>query len=1510
MARVWKAVWPWLRRGLKGVGALLVLVVVIAIGFLIFLHTDPGRRWVKRQVEDALSNEVRGRVTIDRLSGSVFGNLTLHGVAIDDESGERVIEVDRMALDYSVLSLLDKRVHVNHARLKGARVVAVQNADGTINLAKLLAKKKKKEEPEKPDSGGGSAWVVRVDELTIEDGSATFARPRTAQQNIDAIAVDVRGIGIRGGVITTELVSARATWREQRVTAELTGAVGLADGAVFGGVELSGRDGEHELGRIAVTDIQAATDLSQAAARITGNVSPRARQWIPGESARKWRGAVAFWGDVVRVSKGEPLELELDGFVADAALNMVATVVPETKQAWASIVVSGIDPSAALVDAPPGYANVRVLADVNGFKLDAMRGSFNVDADGSVKGVDLRGAQIAGDIAGGKVSFDGAVAAVEGNGAVDGVVDLLAKPPTIERMNVRGFVGELRRLMPEGKLRGSAWVRARVKGNADALEVTGVARLRRIRQGNAWVPAATARFRVTGSVEAPVVSATVTAGVVRVGKDRFEAVSLRARSKDKTGKRIAVTVSAGTRRSTNRVSGGGTVTLGEQTKVQLGWLRGRFRGLTWRSTGGSRIALAKDGNVSISGLRLASRAGSVRVDGTLRGGLKVIVKRLTLSELASALHLPRPHPVGVIELRARVRQAGKRFLGNASGTLNGFAMARTRPQVNGTFSGTMGWRKTTLVADVAGVRIGKVTIDASARTPYNTLDIAGWKRNGSKLVRSVDASFKGIDLAGVQRFLGKRTKLRAGYVTGRARLGAGARRAKGEVKVHGVRIAGLRERTKAKLTINADAGRLKLSATLDGRVLGRVDADGEAAVPVDLLDVRRWQGLDEYAIIGATFNARQLNLQRVRKVVPTFPKLMGIATVKGQVSKHGRTTVISGRVGRLRNKRTAGRPVHAKMRATIGLTSSTVAVETEVKGKPVGTANATIAAGLRTWRIGGLDKVKQAVVTAKGRLTRMPLRLIADALDLQQRRRISGAMGATLDVSGTAIDPRVKVSADLSGARVDKIRFAKFDVKGNLGNKSAVAVAEARQRHGGTLIASVTMQRRGKQRLAGSITSSNFELAFLRGLERGADPKYSGIGGRATIEMTLGGTVKSPAPRGKIEIRNGTLRVRKFAPLHDAVVIARVTPNGVRGNVNARSGEGSLKAKFNGAIKKRTLANLVADVRTRKFPFVTSNRYKFRVDSTTKVSMVKRRGMWDVKAKVVSALVRLPGISKERSLKSIADLDDVVFTDIRRRLKRKVKKRKTPVSLAAVTPFMRVKVSAPETIRLRSELVKATATANLIVTLIDGDIVIEGVARTTRGRVEILDRRYDIRTAKLTFDGQVPANPRVNVNISHTFESMTLYVGLTGRATKIDPPTFRSDPGGYDRSTLLGFFLGRDPDSNDPDDTPLDEKAVTLASNFLANQLQAALRDYLPIEIDVFKVEVDDVATRRPSRVIVGKWINDDLYVGYRYIVEADETDNKNEVQVEYRLTKRWSLEGTYGDNNKGGVDLLWIRRY
>lgn len=64
------------------------------------------------------------------------------------------------------------------------------------------------------------------------------------------------------------------------------------------------------------------------------------------------------------------------------------------------------------------------------------------------------------------------------------------------------------------------------------------------------------------------------------------------------------------------------------------------------------------------------------------------------------------------------------------------------------------------------------------------------------------------------------------------------------------------------------------------------------------------------------------------------------------------------------------------------------------------------------------------------------------------------------------------------------------------------------------------------------------------------------------------------------------------------------------------------------------------------------------------------------------------------------------------------------------------------------------------------------------------------------------------------------------------------------------------------------------------------------------------------SRVTVGKWITDRIFIGYDYSFGAKDDENANEGVVEVRLGRGWILESRYGDRGEGSLDFVWVRRF
>ena len=93
-----------LRRILKwlvlGLGLSLVLVVVAAV---IYTRSDNFTRWVREQAVSTVNDFIRGSISVDRLEGSVWREITLYNTALS-YGGEEIARFPRLSISFSLRS--------------------------------------------------------------------------------------------------------------------------------------------------------------------------------------------------------------------------------------------------------------------------------------------------------------------------------------------------------------------------------------------------------------------------------------------------------------------------------------------------------------------------------------------------------------------------------------------------------------------------------------------------------------------------------------------------------------------------------------------------------------------------------------------------------------------------------------------------------------------------------------------------------------------------------------------------------------------------------------------------------------------------------------------------------------------------------------------------------------------------------------------------------------------------------------------------------------------------------------------------------------------------------------------------------------------------------------------------------------------------------------------------------------------------------------------------------------
>jgi translocation and assembly module TamB len=247
------------------------------------------------------------------------------------------------------------------------------------------------------------------------------------------------------------------------------------------------------------------------------------------------------------------------------------------------------------------------------------------------------------------------------------------------------------------------------------------------------------------------------------------------------------------------------------------------------------------------------------------------------------------------------------------------------------------------------------------------------------------------------------------------------------------------------------------------------------------------------------------------------------------------------------------------------------------------------------------------------------------------------------------------------------------------------------------------------------------------------------------------------------------------------------------------------------------------------------------------------------------------------------------------------------------TPRADVIAHIPGPFHVRSRELTADLKGDLDVKLVAGVPKISGTAETTWGHVEVLNRRYEIDHARVSFDGDVDIDPALDVRITREITDTRVIVEVHGTAKK---PTLvlASDPPIYDQSQIIGIIVSGDPGNQRIDNRSTDQKVVGAISGVLVNKIKDQIAPGLPI--DVIRVDTGTDSSfggLGTTRLEVGKYLTESVFVSYvRQFGTPNglRKQNSNEANLEYRFLRRFAITSRFGDAGVGGLDFYWTLRY
>ncbi|MEW6056323.1 MAG: translocation/assembly module TamB domain-containing protein [Bdellovibrionota bacterium] len=326
--------------------------------------------------------------------------------------------------------------------------------------------------------------------------------------------------------------------------------------------------------------------------------------------------------------------------------------------------------------------------------------------------------------------------------------------------------------------------------------------------------------------------------------------------------------------------------------------------------------------------------------------------------------------------------------------------------------------------------------------------------------------------------------------------------------------------------------------------------------------------------------------------------------------------------------------------------------------------------------------------------------------------------------------------------------------------------------------------------------------------------------------------------------------------------------------------------------------------RMQDFNLLANENLSLKTSGALYASANPRDASFNGSFEVERGVVEVPDRGSNESIEPLNKLEDVVYTNEPQEEKRQ------DGFFDKIHGSIDVKV--PGQVWVRSSEFNVEFGGDLRLGLDDeSEFFLQGRAQSLRGYAEFFGRRFEVRKAMAEFLGD-PANPRIDAQALYAATPRDVIVELSGPLQTLKPQ-FYSDPPGYSEEQSLGVLLTG---SADYQTQATENPGVGgIATGYLLGQLKGRFGRELPF--DLLKADLNATpedtgvaGTQRRAEVEVGKYVSDRVFLKLRRVFGTDQDEPINEFSLDYRLSRRWSLETTQSDQGVSEFELLWTLNY
>lgn len=527
----------------------------------------------------------------------------------------------------------------------------------------------------------------------------------------------------------------------------------------------------------------------------------------------------------------------------------------------------------------------------------------------------------------------------------------------------------------------------------------------------------------------------------------------------------------------------------------------------------------------------------------------------------------------------------------------------------------------------------------------------------------------------------------------------------------------------------------------------------------------------------------------------------------------------------------------------------------------------------------------------------------------------SGLLNASAKFLGSASSPLLQGEFDVRDGRLSEFRFPTAHGSMGYADNRFFWDVELRQNDDHTLIGegflpmNLALDNHDDvlildQPMRLQFNSNGIELSFLQALF----PKITSLQGVLAFNIYAENTLSRLQPAGYVRILNAGFAVPSYGMQYRDIQLSVIvdTSSIELENFQMASGDGILSADGNAQVRMDlngiTLSGIATSVRANNFTVVRNRDVDLRVNADVRMGGAGGEVGFAGDLIVMRSRFFLPALQATTVMK----IDDTqLAADATERVS---------ATAALDTLFHKIygelRVLIPRNTWLRGPELNVEIEGELDLLIHESEFLLFGPITVVRGTYELYGKKFTIDKGSLTFQGTKDMLPEINFDASRVFRNsasglkQTLRVNITGR-TDAPKIAFKLDDQAIEDQDAFGYLLAGVSFNELTQGQKSAFSGQAAASGLLSGLVSKQISDALAkgLNLDVIEFQSGEDLELSKSRVLVGKYITNDLFLSYsRDFSSAD----AQKVSLEYEIAKFLFLQAAKSNEKDTGFDVIW----